>query len=301
MINELIFLALRTLCRSELAASAAILLVLAIRRPARRILGAELAYRLWALPLAAALATLFPSLPEMIHGPAAAKQAMATFDPAAGASVVIAWSIGVGLCLGAMSISERRFRRLAARGLAGPAVMGLGWHRLITPADFHIRFNDVERDFILRHERAHIARRDPHANLLIAVLQAISWFNPLAHLAAVFARTDQELACDERVIRHRPDLRRGYAETLLKAQLSAPRSPFACAFAGGRHPLELRLSMLARPQPGVVRYLAGGAAVAALSLLMAAAVWAASPDGRASPALPWDALHAALAGLTASG
>jgi beta-lactamase regulating signal transducer with metallopeptidase domain len=224
---------------------------------------------------------------------------MAAFDVAAGTRMLLIWATGALFCLGLMAGSELRFRRLASRGLAGPAVMGLGWHRLVTPSDFRSRFSATERSFILRHERAHIARRDPQANLLFALLQAASWFNPLAHVAAAVARLDQELACDEAVVRDRPDLRRGYAQTLLKAQLSAARSPFVCAFTGvfgaGRHPLELRLRMLARPQPGLARYLMGLAVVGTMTLLMAAAVWAASPDGRPNAPQPLEALGAAIA------
>jgi beta-lactamase regulating signal transducer with metallopeptidase domain len=184
-------------------------------------------------------------------------------------------------------------------------VTGIGWRRLVTPKDFHIRFDKTERGLILRHERMHIERRDPDANLLIAALQALSWFNPLVHLAAAAARLDQELACDEAVIRDRPDLRKRYGETLLKAQLSGASSPFACALAapafliGARHPLELRLAMLARPQPGLGRYLSGLAAVGAMALLIAAAVWASAPERPAGAALGYEAPGSDIVTITA--
>jgi beta-lactamase regulating signal transducer with metallopeptidase domain len=243
MLHELVFLLLRAFCRAEIAASAACLFVLAIRVPARRLVGSGLAYRLWSLPLAAGVVCLFPSLAEMRNG-AAAEAAMSAFDFTGGMRLLTAWLIGAGVSVIAIAIAELSFRRRATRGQAGPALVGLGWRRLVVPSDFRTRFSTDERDLILRHERAHIARRDPEANLLIVVFQTLSWFNPLAYVAAAAARLDQELACDEAVIGARPDIRRRYAETLLKAQLSAARSPLACAFAGGRHPLELRVSML---------------------------------------------------------
>jgi beta-lactamase regulating signal transducer with metallopeptidase domain len=302
MISEIAVLMVRALVRAEIAVSAAILLVLLLRRPARRLLGAGLAYRLWSLPLAAVTASLFPSLSEMLHGPSSLDRgSMGAAGWGRPEPILAIWLCGALLVLAVMAVSEVRFRRRASQGLAGPAIVGLGWRRLVIPSDFRTRFTEAERDFILRHERAHIARGDPEANLVTALLQAACWFNPLAHIAAACARLDQELACDETVIRDRPDLRRGYAETLLKAQLPTLHSPFACAFTGGRHPLELRLAMLARPQPGLGRYLTGVAAVAAIGLLTAAAVWAASPGGETGVHLPLSSLHAVFAIISASG
>jgi beta-lactamase regulating signal transducer with metallopeptidase domain len=281
MIDEFQTLALRTLARAELVASLAILLVFAMRAPARRLIGAELAYRLWMLPLAAALSSLFPTLDEFRRGGAALHGSMQIAAPERGLAAL--WAAGALVFALTLVAAEARFRLRARAGSAGPAVIGFGWHRLVTPADFRTRFTAAERALIRRHERAHMDRRDPLANLLIGVLQTVSWFNPLVHLAAGAARLDQELACDEAAIAGRPDLRRPYAEALLKAQLSAPRSPFACAFfapplfGGARHPLELRLAMLARPRPGLRRYLSGLTAVGGMALAIAAAVWAATP------------------------
>jgi beta-lactamase regulating signal transducer with metallopeptidase domain len=296
MINEFLLMAFRTLCRVEIVASIAIVLVLLIRAPARQLLGSGLAYRLWALPLAAAAASLFPTLSEFRRGFSKFRVSPEGALDLNADILLSLWLAGAVLFLGVLISGERRFRRHVRQGTAGPAVTGIGWHTLVTPSDFRARFNGTERDFILRHERMHILRRDPEAGLLIALLQAVSWFNPLAHLAAASARLDQELACDEAVISNRPESRRGYAETLLKAQLSAPRSPFACAFNGGywaatgRHPLEVRLSMIARPQPGLIRHLAGGVAVGAMGLLIAALVWAAAPEKPPGAAPAWEAL-----------
>jgi beta-lactamase regulating signal transducer with metallopeptidase domain len=302
MIAELLSLLVRTLIRAEAAASLCIVLVLVLRAPGRRLLGAGLAYRLWTLPLAAAAASLFPTLAEFRRGASALD---APGDPALDARLVAVWVGGALLFALVLAAAEIRFRRRVKAGVAGPAVTGIGWRRLVTPKDFHARFDAGERALILRHERMHMDRRDPEANLLTAVLQALSWFNPLAHLAAAAARLDQELACDEAVVRDRPDLRRGYGETLLKAQLSGPASPFACAFfsraavLGARHPLEVRLAMLARPQPGLGRYLSGLAAVGAMALLIAAAVWAGAPERPAGAALGYEAPGSDIVTITA--
>ena len=57
--------------QANLAAGAAILLVLALRAPARRRFGARLTYALWLLPPLAAAATLLPARQGSIRGPGA--------------------------------------------------------------------------------------------------------------------------------------------------------------------------------------------------------------------------------------
>ena len=43
-----------------------------------------------------------------------------------------------------MALSEASFRRRAALGLAGPAVMGVAWPRIVTPSDYAERFTAAE-------------------------------------------------------------------------------------------------------------------------------------------------------------
>jgi beta-lactamase regulating signal transducer with metallopeptidase domain len=124
-------------------------------------------------------------------------------------------------------------------------------------------------------------RRDPTSNLMIAFLQVISWFNPLAHLAATLARMDQELSIDAKVMALHPKGRRRYAETLLKAHAHGLNSPLACALAlGGRHPLEVRLAMLGMGKVSVQRDGAGMLLVGALAVAVVSAVLILAPGLR---------------------
>src|SRR5262245_50487136 len=52
---------LSTLLAANIAASAAILAVIVIRKPVRQMIGARLAYWLWLIPVLAGLATLLPA------------------------------------------------------------------------------------------------------------------------------------------------------------------------------------------------------------------------------------------------
>jgi beta-lactamase regulating signal transducer with metallopeptidase domain len=126
----------------------------------------------------------------------------------------------------------------------------------VLPADDG-RYTAAERDLIRAHEREHVARKDPRAAALAALAQCLCWFNPLVHLAAHLMRLDQELACDEAVVRRRPAARALYARTLLKTQLAAQPLPFGCYWpARGPHPLEVRIALLkarAEAAPKVAR------------------------------------------------
>ena len=283
--------------RAEIAASLAILLVLAVRGTARRLVGAELAYRLWAVAPVAAVVAIFPSLQDFAHRPTlpAADLALTAAD---GALVLRVWLTGAALTAVAMTLSELRFRRLAARGRAGPAVMGVLWPRMVTPADYSDRFTPGERDLIRLHEHTHIQRGHPAANLFMAAMRALNWFNPLVHLAAAAARLDQELACDACVIEARPECRRLYGATLLKAHLASPTSPLACAWrAPSRHPLETRLEMLARRPLSLALYLRGAGLIGFIALITLVGIWGTGPSWTGEPpAFSWPPAQSVLAG-----
>jgi beta-lactamase regulating signal transducer with metallopeptidase domain len=187
------------------------------------------------------------------------------------------WTIGV-LALGAMfALGQWRFDRSAKAGKAGPAATGF-WPRMIVPSEYAVRFTFEERALIRAHERAHMDRRDPTSNLLIAFLQVISWFNPLVHLAATLARMDQELSVDAKVMAMHPKGRRRYAETLMKAHSRGLNSPLACALAlSGRHPLEVRLAMLGMRKISVQRDGFGVVLIGALAMGIVLALWVLAP------------------------
>jgi beta-lactamase regulating signal transducer with metallopeptidase domain len=308
---------LAALGRINLALAAATLLVLLLRRPARRLIGAAGAYRLWAIVPLACLAVLLPPrtyapptpptaaatptvLPRTMIGVAPAVTQTSHPDLAATpieippppTGVFAAWLAGAVASLGVLALRQRRFAVrlgrvrpgeagvwLAERPGVGPAVIGAIQPRVVVPPDFAQRFTPEEQQVVLAHERSHLARHDARANGLVALAQCACWFNPLAYIAARTLRVDQELACDAEVVQRFPDARRRYAEALLKTQIAALAAPpLGCAWpAGGARPLEERIAMLKRPAPGRLRRAAGVAAVAGLCLAGGVAAWASQP------------------------
>lgn len=279
------------LTRVQIAAAAAVLLVLLLRVPVRHLLGARLAYGLWALAPAAAAASVFPSLAETLEIGAPT----VPLAPGLAVKILALWLTGAAAFAGFMMWQEHRFRRAAARGKAGPAVMGALWPRIVLPADFETRFDARERGLILLHERTHIQRGDPIANLVVAACRALGWCNPLIHLGAAFARIDQELACDATVLALKSDIRGDYARALLKVSMFRTASPLACGW--GTHPLILRVSFLKHGEPSRRREVAGFIGLIALSVATFMAVWSLAPrgfePGALAPTLEIDAPQAA--------
>jgi beta-lactamase regulating signal transducer with metallopeptidase domain len=265
------------LLRVNLVGGLAILAVLALRIPARWRFGPEVAYRLWAAPPLAAVATLVPLKTGQPGLHPLAHLAPIHLSPL----LLAAWGFGLVVAVVVMARAQAAFLSEARSGRSGPAVVGVVTPRIVMPPDDG-RYSAEERALIRAHEREHIARKDPRAGALIAAFQCLAWFNPLVHMAAHVARLDQELACDAAVLRRHPSSRALYARTLLKTQLAGAALPFGCYWpARSRHPLEVRVELLRRPRGdgGLAGPLVIGASVATAALL----AWVAEPPLPATP------------------
>ncbi len=260
------------LIRAQIAAAAAVLLVVLLRPSARQLFGPRRAYGLWAIVPAAAAAAFFPSLAETmdIGSPAQPLGVWAS-------KLVLLWLAGCAIATAVLALREHLFRRRVRQGVAGPAVMGALWPRIVLPSDFAKRFDARERSMIQLHERTHINRGDPIANLVIAVMGVLGWCNPMIALASHLVRIDQELACDATVVALRGDIRADYAKALMKAQMSVSVSPLSCGWA--THPLILRVSLLNRREPSLARDIAGFLTMTFLTVATMALVWSIAPRG----------------------
>jgi TonB family protein len=279
---------LSLLVELNIAAAAAILFVVLVRRPAARHFGPHAAYSLWAIVPVAMLATLLPErttetfVTEFLIGGLPASVAAARLE--AGASWLVpalmtAWIIGIAALTFILVRRQRAFLRDADIGLAGPAIVGFRHPRIVTPDDFAHRFSHDERKLILTHEQVHLDRNDARINAFAALLRCLFWFNPLVHVGARFMRIDQEMSCDAEVIDRRPRVRRAYAETLLKTQLASRPLPVGCYWpAESQHPLTERISLIAARPLSSRRRAAATALVLAVTASAGVAAWAAQPE-----------------------
>jgi beta-lactamase regulating signal transducer with metallopeptidase domain len=229
--------------RGLLLVTMALAAVLLARRPVRIGFGAGPAFGLWLLPLLApwlpALHVHWLAMPAIHVLPDA--MALASADPKVAASTPwpcwlwLAGAVAMTLRLIAHYLRLRQqcspmpaamikqvqrelggfdLRRLRLHS-AGPALLWAPRSLLLLPEDLLERFDADERHLVLRHELAHLRRGDAWWNLIGELVFALLWFHPLAWLARPRFRLDQELACDERVLRNAPHDEAGYARTLL--------------------------------------------------------------------------------------
>jgi len=292
---------LELLTEATLAGSAALLLVLVVRRPLRHAFGAGVAYAAWALVPAAMLAVALPAatvteaaapVAILLNTAVAPLPTAAPFDSVP--LLLAAWLAGAVIMALRLGRQQRAFRRglgclrLRADGLqqaesvAGlPAAVGLLRPAIVVPADFDARYSGEERALMHAHERSHIARGDLQLNALVALMRSVLWFNPLLHYASRHFRHDQELACDQRVIARHPHGRRAYGEAMVKTQLASQPLPMGCHWAvfdhARNHPLKERIAMLKQPTPSAARWIGGGFVVVTLLLGASIAAWAAQP------------------------
>ena len=119
------------------------------------------------------------------------------------------WLIGLGAMLLYALVSYLRLRRRVSVSLcvreniylcdaiSSPFILGVVKPRIYLPSGL----DEVQRQNVLSHVRAHLTRRDHWWKPLGFALLAVYWFNPLLWLAYTLLCRDIELACDERVLR----------------------------------------------------------------------------------------------------
>lgn len=97
-----------------------------------------------------------------------------------------------------------------------PAVCGIRHPTLLLPACVESDTEPSRLRHILLHELAHVARYDLHWGLLLRLVQALHWFNPLVSWLLRRMRLEREIATDAKVLEVTGEAERSaYGETLL--------------------------------------------------------------------------------------
>jgi TonB family protein len=150
------------------------------------------------------LASLWHSVPHIVavppsveHTAAVSSQVTAQAASASGNWLVLFWLIGVAFGLARLTASYLRIHRIVRKASPapelGPDVMTSGnvvipiAARLfapvvIIPSALTSMLERSDLDDILRHERAHIARRDVAGNFVQRVIEACLFFNPWVYV-----------------------------------------------------------------------------------------------------------------------
>jgi beta-lactamase regulating signal transducer with metallopeptidase domain len=149
---------------------------------------------------------------------------------------------------------------------SGPLVTGLKNPVVLLPLWFEEDYTESERRDALIHELMHLKRKDLWAFQMARIVVATQWFNPLAHIALMAFRTDQEAACDADVLKQKSVSKVDYGRTLIKAaRLARPSDRrFATASLTLAHPIKERIKLMTKPTPSLRSRLTGTAIAGAI-------------------------------------
>ena len=151
------------------------------------------------------------------------------------------WLIGLEAMLLYALVSYLRLRRRVSVSLcvreniylcdaiSSPFILGVVKPRIYLPSGL----DEVQRQNVLAHEQAHLARRDHWWKPLGFALLAVYWFNPVLWLAYTLLCRDIELACDERVIRTMDESAVKTYSTVLLACSMPRKAVITCPLAFG--------------------------------------------------------------------
>ncbi len=305
------------LLRMLLTTTVGLAIVLLLRKPMRRAFGAGPAFTLWVLPLLLAATPWLPApLPALSLQPVMAMLPMQTFVDTHDASVntnawlIAVWLFGIAYGIARLAIRYATLAR-ACRTLpdamrqrllaehpalskhllrlhaAGPAAMWAPRARLLLPEDFLERYDADARDMMLRHECTHLRRGDAWWSLLSECTLIVLWFHPLAWLALPRFQLDQELACDESVLRASPQHELRYAQALMRSTGVDVHPAMIPWLAESQ--LKERLTMISRPSCNPWRRRLGYIAMGAL--FVSSAVIAQTESAPPTDAPPGQDLH----------
>lgn len=277
------------LCRIFLAvagmsanAGLLVLAILAVRLVTRRRMPKWGNCLLWGL---VAVCLMCPVLPESVlsvrpqPGQAAlpAAAAMETASPGAGITLTDlawVWLVGMAAVLGWAAVSYLRLRRQVAASIrvgkqvylcddiSSPFILGIFRPRVYLPSGLE----GETLQSVLRHEGAHLRRRDHWWKPLGHLLVAVYWFHPLIWAAYVLLCRDIELACDERVVRDMDRAQRAaYSQALLDCAIPRRRRLVLCPLAFGEVGVRTRVK-------SVLRYRRPAVWLSAAAVLLCAAL-----------------------------
>ena len=137
------------------------------------------------------------------------------------------WVIGMAAVLIYHGMSYINFKRKIGRNLkkkedfvyicddiSTPMMLGFVKRMILLPDK---SYSNDELEVIMKHEMTHWRRHDIWYKLLLVIVSAVHWFNPIVHLMVRCASRDLEYSCDEIVVKNTDsEYKKNYASVILK-------------------------------------------------------------------------------------
>jgi len=190
---------------------------------------------------------------------------------------------------------RRRTHLLASQESRTPVAVGFRQPAVLLPVRMFGRTDLPELEQVLRHELAHVSRRDDWTNFIQQSIKAVLFFHPAVWWLSRRLTVEREIACDDHVLAATRSPR-SYALFLTEfaGQMQSRALPAALAAWSNKHQLEERINMIlnsnrnSSPRLARVRALVLSAAAALVAILVLQAgprlALAADPPAAADPA-----------------
>lgn len=95
---------------------------------------------------------------------------------------------------------KRNVPVLCNDGISSPTLFGIFRPRIYISDKVLRRLNDNDMRYVFMHELAHYKQKDIAVNYVMMLVLIVHWFNPFIWYAYSRMRSDQEMACDARVL-----------------------------------------------------------------------------------------------------
>ena len=280
-------------------------------------------YAVWFVALTALVATpiaslwhagaAIASLPvPMEHTASAPSLVTAKAASVSGTWLLYFWFAGAAVGLTRLALSHAHITHIVRHAEAtpelGPNVVtsndidfpiaaGIVTPLIVLPAHLVATLERSELDDIVRHERAHIERRDILGNFVQRVIEALLFFNPWAYFIGRRLIHEREAACDDRAVHATGEPDR-YASCLarLAQRPRRARAPLLTPSAiGSRRMLVQRIARLLNGKASELKanYVVLAASALAFAMLAALLQTANGLAAGASPAIGADVAVAA--------
>jgi beta-lactamase regulating signal transducer with metallopeptidase domain/biopolymer transport protein ExbD len=157
--------------------------------------------------------------------------------------------------------------------VAVPLTMGIFHRRILVPACW-TSWSMADRLAVLRHELAHIRRRDNLVQPIEVFVQAVFFFHPLVTLLIRRLRIWREMACDDLSVGTDPNMRLAYSRFLvdLATTVIEPRPMAESASTLARHKCELMKRVTHQVKGGIMNPVSRMRLAAVLTVLLLAVV-----------------------------
>ena len=115
--------------------------------------------------------------------------------------------------------------------ISGPFILGIVRPKIYCPSGM----TGEEKEYVLKHEKTHIKRKDHLWKPLGFVILSFYWFQPLCWIAYILLCRDIEYACDERaIIGEDKQWKADYCQALLDCSVGRKRIAAARSYIPGK-------------------------------------------------------------------